>query len=263
MGGSGRARRRLAGLGMALLLGATLSACAERLPSPLPTMNGRAIVLGPAPDFDPASLPPDWFVAPPDEDGRFEVVDLAGTKVLRLKAPGGALLGRRIAMPLLAAPYLHAGWYLDPALYGGGPLDGLPRGLRLTVAFEGGTPGGAQLVDRLFAGDLPAHDRSIELRLGGVGATRAEDAAVELAAISDAGVRRVLRGPEQGQAGRWHLEAIDLAALYRGFWPRDRIGQVEIAFVAVGGLRHHPLPPPSGSAAPAPAGYVAEILLTR
>src|SRR5690606_7861394 len=217
--------RRVAGLISALLVATVLSGCAERVPSPLPVSNGRAIVLGPEPGFDPDNLSHDWFLAPEGENGRFRVVDLSGTNVLRLEDPGGPLLGRRIAMSLLAAPYLHAGWYLDPGLYGGGPLDGLPRGLRLVIAFEGGTPGGAQLLDRMFPGDLPPYDRSIELRFGGIGAAHPEEALIGLTAVSDQGIRRVLRPPEHGQAGRWHLEAIDLAALYRGFWPRDRIGQ--------------------------------------
>lgn len=250
---------------LALLFGllGLVTACAERPPAPLPTANGRALVLGPEPDFNPAALPADWFLAPARAASGYKVVDLSGTPVLRVEAPGGPLLGRRVAMQLLAAPFLHAGWYLDPALFDGGPRDGLPRGLRLIVGFKGGTPGGAQLVDRVFTGALPVHDRFLELRLGGIAAARADEALIELAAISDRGVRRVLRGPAHGQAGRWHLEAVDLAALYGSYWPRDGIGQVEIAFVAVGGLQHHPLPPPSGTASAPPAGYVAEILLTR
>jgi hypothetical protein len=236
--------------------------CANPPPAPLTTANGRSLVLGPEPGFNPAAPPADWFLAPSRSAGRFKVVDLSGTAVLRVEAPGGPLLGRRLAMPLLATPYLHAGWYLDPGLYDGGPRDGLARGLRLVIGFKGGTPMGAQLVDRVFTGDLPAHDHLMELRFGGIGATRPEEAWLEFAAINDRGMRRVLRAGERGQAGRWHVEAVDLSALYRDFWPRDRVAQVEIAFIAVGGLQHFMPPPPDGSAA-APAGYVAEILLTR
>jgi hypothetical protein len=121
---------------------------------------------------------------------------------------------------------------------------------------------GAQLVDRVFTGDLPAHDHFLELRFGGVGAARPEEAWLEFAALDDRGLRRLLRAGERGQAGRWHVEAVDLSALYRDFFPRDRVAHVEIAFIAVGGLRHFMPPPPDGGAV-APAGYVAEILLTR
>jgi hypothetical protein len=258
-----RARRWRSVVPVAIGLLIAASGCAERAPAPLAAVNGRSIVLGPEPGFDPSALPKDWFVVPSRTASAFKVVDLSGVPVLRVEGSGGPLLGRRIATPLLAAPYLHSGWYLDPALYGGGPRDGLPRGLRLVVGFKGGTPGGAQLVDHLFPGDLPSYDRFIEVRLGGLGTSRAEDAQLELAALNDRGVRRVLRPPSRGQTGQWHIEAIDLAALYSGYWPRDRMGKVEIAFIAVGSLQHHPVPAASGSAAPAPAGYVAEILLTR
>jgi hypothetical protein len=236
--------------------------CADRPTAPLPTANGRSLVLGPEPGFNPAALPTDWFLAPSRSAARFKVVDVSGSPVLRVEAPGGPLLGRRLAMPLLATPYLHAGWYVDPGLYDGGPRDGLPRGLRLVIGFKGGTPMGAQLVDRVFTGDLPAHDHFLELRFGGVGAARPEEAWLEFAALDDRGLRRLLRAGERGQAGRWHVEAVDLSALYRDFFPRDRVAHVEIAFIAVGGLRHFMPPPPDGGAV-APAGYVAEILLTR
>ena len=195
--GRGGARRWPSAISIAAVLMIVMSGCAERPPAPLAAVNGRSIVLGPEPGFDPAALPKDWFVAPSRTANAFKVVDLSGIPVLRIDGSGGPLLGRNISTPLLAAPYLHAGWYLDPALYGGGPRDGLPRGLRLVVGFKGGTPGGAQLIDHLFSGDLPSYDRFIELRLGGLGTTRAEEAQLELAAISDRGVRRVL-----------HLEAL-------------------------------------------------------
>jgi hypothetical protein len=265
MGGGVRAscigsrRSFLAGAAAVALAGAT--GCAGRPPAPLPETNGRSLVLGPEPGFDPAALPADWFLAPSEAAGRFKVVDVSGSPVLRIEAPGGPLLGRRLAIPLLSTPYLHFGWYLDPGLYGGGARDGLPRGLRLVVGFKGGLPGGAQLLDRVFTGPLPVHDHTIEFRFGGIGATRPEEAWLEFAAISDRGIRRVLRAPDRGQAGRWHVEALDLAAHYRDYWPRDRPGRVEIAFVAIGSLQH--FMPAQEHASLAPAGYVAEILLTR
>jgi hypothetical protein len=264
MGGNNRARWRPGIARLALALIVVVAGCARQPPAPLTeSANGRSIVLGPEPGFNPAAPPRDWFLAPPRGTDSYKVVELSGTPVLRIEGSGGSLLGRRLATPLLAAPFLHAGWYLDAALFNGGPRDGLPRGLRLVVGFSGGTSTGTQLIDRIIPGDLPVHDRFFELRLGGLGTTRAEDARLELAAVSDGGLRRVLRGAQGSEAGHWHLEAVDLAALYAAYWPRDRIGKVEIAFIAVGSLQHHPLPTASGHAAPAPAGYVAEILLTR
>jgi hypothetical protein len=253
----GRSRRSFLAAGFA----ATLVGCAGKPPAPLPSANGRSVVLGPEPGFNPAALPADWFVTPRRGADRFRVVDVSGTPVLRVETPGGPLLGRQLAMPLLATPYLHFGWYLDPGLYDGGPRDGLPRGLRLLVGFKGGLPGGAQLLDRVFTGDLPVHDRFIELRFGGIGAARPEEAWLEFVALNDRGTRRVMRASDRGQSGRWFVEAIDLASLYREYWTRDRMAQVEIVFVAVGGLQH--FMPQAENAATAPAGYFAEILLTR
>ncbi len=263
--GAGRAKRRqfLHGALATALLGPSLAACAERPPAPLATANGRSIVLGPEPGFDPAAPPRDWFRSPSQGASGFRVVELSGVPVLCIDAPGGTLLGRRIATSLLAAPYLHIGWYLDPALYRGGTGDGLPRGLRVVVGFKGGTPRGMQLVDHVFTGDLPGHDRTIEFRFAGLGGNRIEDSTIEFAALSDRGMKNVLRGPALGQAGRWHLEALDLTAIYGGFWPRDRRAQVDIAFVAVGALRHQLPPALTAGGKPVASGYVAEILLTR
>ena len=254
-------RRKFLATGFAATLVGATTGCAARPPAPLPSSNGRSIVLGPDPGFSPAALPQDWFLVPRKTSDRFSVVDVSGTPVLRVEAPGGPLLGRRLAMPVLATPYLHAGWYLDSGLYDGGPRDGLPRGLKLVVGFKGGLPSGAQLLDRVFADDLPVHDRVLEFRLGGIGAAHPEDAWVEFSVVNDRGLRRILRAGERGQAGRWHVEALDLASIYRDYWPHDRLSRVEIAFIAVGGLQHF-MPPPE-NAALAPAGYVAEILLTR
>lgn len=242
-----------------LLMMLALAACAERPPAPLPIVNGQTVVLGPEAGFNPAAPPPDWFQVPPRRADGLSVAEVSGARVLRVAAPGRTLIGRRIETPILAAPYLRWGWYVEPALYGNGPGDGLPRGLRLVIGFKGGTPGSDQLLDRLFgglAGDYPRSDRVFELHLGGLGAPRAENAMIEFAAVNDQGIRRSLRAPAYGQAGRWHVEAVDLAALYAAFWPRDRIGEVAITFVAVGSLQAR-IPDN------APVGYVAEILLTR
>jgi hypothetical protein len=253
------ARAQLQPRRWAFVLFAVLAACADRPPAPLPTANGQAVVLGPDIGFDPGAPPPDWFLVPPRRASGIATAESNGARVLSIAAPGRSLIGRRIETSILASPYLRWGWYVDPALYGGGPGDGLPRGLRLMIGFRGGTPGGPQLLDRLFgglAGDFPPHDRALELRLGGIGAPRPENATVEFAAVSDQGMRRQMRRAAYGQSGKWHVETVDLAAIYAGFWPRDRIGEVTIAFVAVGGL-------PAQLPETVPIGYVAEILLTR
>ncbi|MGQ0664875.1 MAG: hypothetical protein ACT4P2_15100 [Pseudomonadota bacterium] len=240
---------------------AALAACAEPPPGPLPAAGGHALVLGPDAGFDPARLPTDWWRQPRGSSGGFALADLDGIQVLRIDAASGALIGRRLAAPLLATPYLRWAWYLDPGAFGSGAGDGLDRGLRLVVGFKGGTVRGSQLTDRLFAffgSDLPAHERTIEIAFGGVGAPRAENARQHLSVVSDRGMRRTLRPPASDQAGQWQIEAIDLAEIYAQLWPSDRLAEIEIGFIAVGGLAAR-LP----AGVPASLGYIAEILLSR
>jgi hypothetical protein len=230
-------------------------------------VGGRVVVIGPDPGFDPVTAADPWWRTP-RADGRFAAVDLSGTQVLRVQAPPRgqpmtASLGRRLAVPLLAMPYLHWAWYLEPVIYDGGPGDGLDRGLRLTVGFYGGAPSSPQLTDRLFGGSggMPAYDRRIDFVFGGAGAARGENATQHLSAISDQGVRIELRAPHFGQGGDWKLEAVDLVKIYEQFWPRDRMNRVQIAFIGVGSLPGRPVV--EAATPPLPLGYVAEVSLTR
>jgi len=247
-----------------------LAACsAPPPPSPLSEQGGRALVLGPDPAFQPASAQDPWWRSPPSGADRFAVVDLSGTTVLRVNAvradqPSMAALGRRLSVPLLAMPYLHWAWYLEPAVFGGGPGDGLERGLRISVGFYGGAPDTPQLTDIMFGtgpAGTPLHDRRIDITFGGIGAPREQDATQHMAAVNDKGIVYELRPQEFGQAGDWKLEALDLAKLYEHFWPRDPLRLVRIAFVAVSGLGGRPVVDPA--APPLPLGYVAEVSLTR
>lgn len=241
---------------------AGLAACAgEPPPTPLAESGGQGLILGPGPEFDPARLPVDWWRSPRQTFGGFAVATLGDVLALRIDAPGGPVIGRRLRTPLLAMPYMRWGWYLEPALYGGGFGDGLDRGLRLVIGCKGGQPKGVQLTDRIFSNlpaDYPMHDHLIELVFGGVGAPRAENATQHLTAVNERGLRQELRSAAFGQAGHWQLEALDLAALYRMYWPRDLLANVDLVFVAVGGLPGR-LPPVMAPT----LGYVAEILLSR
>lgn len=254
---------------VALALVLTAAACAERPLPPLPEAGGRALILGPDPGFDTAAPKDPWWRAPPRGAARFAVVDLRGTAALEIQAPEGgepttSVLGRRLAVPLLAMPYLQWAWYLEPAIYGGGPGDGLERGLRMSVGFYGGAPETPQLTDRLFGtgpSGYPLFDRRIDVTFGGVGAPRAEDAAQRMTAVNDKGVAYELRRGDFGQAGDWKLEALDLGKLYQQFWPQDRMNHVQITFVAFGGLNGRPTFARTTGAVP--LGYVAEVALTR
>jgi hypothetical protein len=45
-------------------------------------------------------------------------------------------MGRRLATSLTSTPYLRWTWYLEPAIFGGGPGVGLERGVRVVVYFR-------------------------------------------------------------------------------------------------------------------------------
>ena len=247
----------------------TAGACADRPPAPLAETGGKAVILGPDPGFNPAAIGDPWWRAPPHGPDLFAVADLNGTPALEIEAPEAGqptttVIGRRLAVPLLAMPYLQWAWYLEPAVFGGGPGDGLERGVRVSIGFYGGAPETPQLTDRLFGtgpAGYPIHDRRVDITFGGIGAPRPEDSTQHMSAVDARGISYELRKDNFGQAGAWKLEALDLAKLYKQFWPRDRMNLVQITFIAVGSLAGRPtLARTSG---PIPLGYVAEISLTR
>lgn len=257
---------RSAAAALSLISLVAIAACAPTAAPPLPTVGGRAVVIGPEPGFDPARVSDPWWRAPTRAANRFASVDLSGRQVLRIDSPAAGqptttTLGRRIAVPLLSMPYLHWAWFLEPAIFDGGTGDGLDRGLKLSIGFYGGHPSSPQVLDRWLGGPegMPPFDRRIDLAFGGVGQPRGENATQHLVAISDQGIRRELRPPDFRQSGEWKLEALDLARLYGVFWPRDRMERVQVVFIGVSGL---PGRPPETNP-PLPLGYVAEISLTR
>lgn len=256
---------------LALAIAVALSACAGPTspPPPLAETGGRAVVIGPEPGFSTVALKDPWWRSPPDGPSLFSVVELKGTPALEVEAPDAnqpttAVIGRRLSIPLLAMPYMQWAWYLEPAIFGGGPDNGLPRGLRLSIGFYGGAPGTPQLTDRLFGtgpAGYPLFDRRIDITFGGIGAPRPEDAAQRMTAVGGQGVTYVLRKDNFGQAGSWKLEALDLGKLYQQFWPHDRITLTRITFIAVGGLDGRPTL--ATTTGPVPLGYVADVALTR
>src|SRR5262249_41431229 len=118
-------------LGSAVALAAVcglllLGACTPRPPQTLSEGGGPATGIGPDANFTPAALIDPWWRSPSDAGTRFATVNLDGTTVLRVDAPGSdkpgtSVIGRRLAVPLLAMPYLQWAWYLEPASYEGGP----------------------------------------------------------------------------------------------------------------------------------------------
>jgi len=185
-------------------LGASgLTGCVGPLPPPPLTQlpNDRLLVLGPTADLDPRRPPPGWSLIAPERAAEIAVTTQSGRPALSLSAPGGASLVRQFNIPLTAAPGLEWSWKLESAAFGGGPGDGLARGLRLIIGFSGG--GSPDLIVphrwmRSYAGFQP-HDRRIEISFGGTGASRSELASTELAATAEDGARRVLRAPAHGR----------------------------------------------------------------
>ena len=242
----------------ALLVFGACSATPSDTAAPATAILGEAggpIVLFP-PDAQLAldsPSPPWWRHLEDDRAAELQLTGIGGRSVLQVNAPGGALLGRRIDVALSQASRLRWAWYLEPDHFSGGPGDGLDRGLRLVIGFGSPTSGGFTAL-----GGLPAHDRSIEIVFGGVGAPRPGLASTSLYVVSDKGIRRTLRPASGDRLGRWEIEEIDLARIYSSYWPNAPVDRATIRFVAMGGLKG-PIP---AETAPT-AGYISEILLQR
>lgn len=249
-------------LAIVLLLAQPILACSPTTETPPPAASdGTAlrrsgetiIVFQPSVDFSGATPIAPWRVAAePPQAGGFALADLERHGVLRVDASSGALLVRTVRAPLAANPKLRWAWYLEPSHFGGGAGLGLDRGLRIEIGFSDGAPSSWSA-----SGDLPPHDRRVDIALAGVGAPNAEFASHSLYAVSDKGVRRTLIPASGEAAGRWRIEEVDLAALHRALWPSRKADGAIVEYIAVGGM---PGTLPSG--VPPTVGYISEILLT-
>ncbi len=215
-----------------------LAACSEAPPPRLTITQNATTVLGPEPGFDPAAPPAEWF-AGPGAARAFAVVEQDGLAALELRS-AETVLGRRTAVPLLAAPYLRWGWRLESPVAG--------AGIRLVVGLAQGDRGGATR-----PGQPPPHDRRIELALVGTAGGARIVGSSGGAPGSGEGV--LLRSVDAGSAQSWMVEAIDLGALHARLHPGDAQAQLIVTFVAVGGI--------GVRADGRPLGQVAEIVLSR
>jgi hypothetical protein len=220
--------------------------------------DGQIRVLDRIPGLHRNAAADQWWTRRRVDEGQLAIVDLQGTTAVRADVPGGALMGRRVDAGLAATPYLRWSWYLEPAIFGGGASSGEERGLRVVVFFRSNArPWTENWSSWIWA--APAEwDRWAEISFGGPGAARA-DAAAQLKWIAnDAGRREVVREARTGQAGEWHIEAIDLAELHRRLWPNEDPSQTRVTMIAVGGFSG---PVPAGL--PQSIGYVSEVFLAR
>ncbi|MFM7343936.1 MAG: hypothetical protein ACKO1J_01030 [Tagaea sp.] len=237
---------------------ALLAGCAGQQPqSRAPVEDGQIRVLDRIPGLHRNAAADQWWTRRRAEEGQIAVVDLQGTVALRADVPGGALMGRRVDASLAATPFLRWSWYLEPAIFGGGPGTGEERGLRVVVYFlSTDRPRTETWIS--WVRTAPEWDRWAEITFGGFGAARAEAGQQRKSAGDEAGRRIALREPRAGQAGEWHVEAIDLAELHRRFWPDMDPSRVRIAMIAVGGYSGQV---PAGL--PGSIGYVSEVFLSR
>lgn len=246
--------------GLFALCTLALSACQMQSTAPatpLQVVNDKALIFIADSNFDLANLPPEWWRSPSQRSDGFTLTRLGGAPVLRIETPTGLLLGRRFDAPMMERPNLRWSWYLDPSLFQGAG-DGQPRGIRLVIGFRGGA--NRDTLDRMLTIghlDYPPYDRLMELSFGGLPAGSADNAQLELVASGGDNPHYVLRGPALGQAGAWQVEGIDIGAVYGLLWPTDRASDVQITFVAVGGV------PSKLPETRATLGYISEILLAR
>jgi hypothetical protein len=238
---------------------ALLAGCAGQQPqSRAPVEDGQIRVLDRIPGLHRNAAADQWWTRRRAEEGQLAVVDLQGTVAIRADVPGGALMGRRVDAGLAATPFLRWSWYLEPAIFGGGAGTGEERGLRVVVFFKSGERPWTENWSSWLRAAPAEWDRWAEISFGGFGAARAEAGQQRKSAADDAGRRLALREPRTGQAGEWHVEAIDLAELHRRFWPNEDPSKVRITMIAVGGFSG-PVPP----GLPASIGYVSEVILSR
>lgn len=263
---------RVARIGpVSLLLGvaAALTACAGKQPSESERAaaaeakaqaQARAgvvdpyrqiLVLGPSPQFNPANLPGNWYVASRGNDApHFQAAEKDGVVALRLDADAdGSILGRKFRVPLLNMPYLRWGWYLDsaPAARPTKAEAGTESSvfIRVVVGFRDPSKDEAAEAEAEETGDShapPKIDRALSLEW------RAAESAPP-ANPSDGSV--VMRAGAR-EAGKWLIETVDLSRLYASAWPQETSGKAEIVFVAVG----------MGPTSIPVAGYVAEVVLS-
>lgn len=245
---------RLLAIAAALLL----TACAGPAPRAVVVDGSLRLLERGVPGLHPGANIQEWQMLRGLNEGQLNVMELQGSVVVRANAPGGATMGRRIATTIGATPYLRWSWYLEPTQFGGGAADGVERGMRLLVYFRSPARPGLERYTGWTGIGVAEWDRFVEISFGGFGVERAEEARLAKWVTDDQGRKLNLRDPRTGQAGAWHVEAVDLAEVHRHFWPNENPAGVQITLISFGGLRGR-IPPD----VPEAIGYIAEVTLSR
>ncbi len=243
---------------LAILAALLVTACADPAP--------RAVVIGGSlrllergvPGMHPGANVEEWQVSRGFDEGEINLMDLQGSVVVRANSPGGATMGRRIATTIGATPYLRWSWYLEPTQFAGGPGDGNERGMRMTIYFRSPQRPTLERYGSWVGMPTAEWDRWVEIAFGGFGAGRPEEARLAKWVTDDQGRKLNLRDPRTGQAGNWHVEAVDLTEVHKHFWPGEDPSTVQVTLISFGGLGAR-----APEAVPPPIGYIAEITLSR
>ena len=215
--------------------------------------EGRLDVFNPATAAQ-AFLPRDWVVdgvggvGSPDVTGAYISTAIKdGTAALKIvNGEKGFVAVRRTQAMLLTSPFLTWAWYMET------PPDGAPAA-RLVIGFQGGNEKSQSWGSRTFSwlgSPLPSHDRALAI-VWGLSALQ-RGVLVESAKEKKKWPRYIARGGREN-GGKWWLEYLDLAELYRRLWPGDDLSRVGIAFIGVAA---------TGGKPPGVA-YISKIVISR
>ncbi len=201
-----------------------------------------------------AFLPRDWVldgiggVGGPDAAGAYlSTVVKDGTPALKIvNGEKNFVAVRRTQAMLLASPFLTWAWYMEAPPGGTHPA-------RLLIGFYGGNEKSQSWESRTFSwfgSPLPTHDRALAIVWGSSALQRG--ILVRPAKGGKDRPRYIARGGREN-GGKWWLEYLDLAELYRRLWPGDDLGRVGIAFIGVA----------AAGGKPPSAAYISKIVISR
>ncbi len=215
--------------------------------------EGRLDVFNP--DAAAGVFPPrDWVVdgiggvGGPNVTGAYlSTVVKDGTPALKIVNGEKSFIAvRRTQAMLLASSFLTWAWYMET------PPEGA-QAARLVIGFYGGNEKSRSWKNRTFSwlgSPLPTHDRALAIVWGSSALQRGT--LVRPAKKKKEWPRYIARGGREN-GGKWWLEYLDLAELYRRLWPGDDLGRVGIAFIGVAAT----------GGKPPGAAYISKIVISR
>ncbi len=209
--------------------------------------EGRLDVFNPA-TAAKAFPPRDWVIDGIGSSGAYLSTMLKnGTPALKIvNGEKNFIAVRRIQAMLLTSPFLSWAWYMEP------PPAGAPAA-RLVIGFYGGNEKSRSWKSRVFSWlgpSLPTNDRELAIVWGSSALQRGT--LVRPAKGKKGRPRYIARGGREN-GGKWWLEYLDLAGLYRRLWPGDNLSRVRIAFIGVAA--------PGGK--PPSVAYISKIIISR